>query len=92
MLIVTIINFSAVYINGGLALFGSGVLCNSSDTWNIGSAWCRHIDGYCQMADNSIHHPGGTIGYFWGLIPHGGITAWNLERVYSQEKRGFDMN
>ena len=44
------------------------------------------------MANNSIHPPGITIAHIWGLIPHGGITAWNLERVYSQEKRGFDMN
>ena len=59
-----------VYRNGGLALFGYSVLCNSSDTWSIGSTWCRHIDGYCQMANNSIPDPGGTIVHIWRL--------WNL--------------
>lgn len=64
--------------NGGLALSGGSVLCNSSDTWCVGSTWCRYIDGYCQMANNSISHPGGTIACIWGLIPPIGITAWNL--------------
>jgi PGF-CTERM protein len=80
-----------VYKNGGLTLFGDSVLCNSSDTWNIGSTWCRHIDGYCQMANNSIHHPGGTIDFVWRLNQLGDITALNLGFAYSHEKRGFDM-
>jgi hypothetical protein len=66
--------YFGVYING-LALFGDSVLCNSSDTWSIGSARCRHIDGYCQMADNRIHHSGGTLAHIWRLNPPGGITA-----------------
>ena len=66
-----------VYKNGGLTLFGSGVLCNSPDTCSIGSTWCRHIDGNSQMADNSVHHSGGIIANIGWLIPPGGITAWN---------------
>src|SRR5271157_118510 len=65
------------YLGGyknGFALFGYSVLCNSFDTWSIGSTWCRYIDGYCQMANNSIHYPGGNIAHIWRLIPH----AWNL--------------
>ena len=69
--------YIGVYING-LALFSNSVLRNSSDTWNIGSTWCRYIDGYRQMADNRIHHPGGNIAHIWRLIPLRAITAWNL--------------
>jgi PGF-CTERM protein len=43
------------------------------------------------MANNSIHHPGGTIDFVWRLNQPGGITAWNLGLAYSHEKRGFDM-
>ena len=63
--------------NGRLTLFGSSVLCNSSDTCSIGSTWCRHIDGNSQMADNSIHYSGGINAGIGRLIPPGGITAWN---------------
>jgi len=62
----------------GLALFGDSVLCNSSNTRNIGSAWCRHIDGNRQMANNIIRHPGGIIVNIWTLIHPGGIAAWDL--------------
>ena len=67
-----------MYKNGGLTLFGDSILCNSTNTWSIGSTWCRHIDGYCQMADNIIRHPGGIIANIWRLIPPDGITACNL--------------
>jgi hypothetical protein len=62
---VVILSMWAVCINGGFNLFGGSLLCDSSHTWNIGSTWCRHINGDCQMADNRIHHTGGTIAYIW---------------------------
>jgi hypothetical protein len=75
-----------VYKNGGLTLFGDSVLCNSSDTWNIGCTRRGHIDGYCQMANYSIHHPGGTINIVWRLNQSGGITACSLGFGYLNEK------
>ena len=64
--------------NSGLALFGGSVLCNSSDTWNIRITRCGNIDGDCQMADNSIHYPGGNIAHIWRLIPSVSFAACNL--------------
>jgi PGF-CTERM protein len=79
--------YKRVQKNGGLTLFGSSVLCNSSDTWSIGSTRCRHIDGNRQVADNRIHHSGGIIAHIGRLIQPGGIAAWNLGLC----KRGFEM-
>jgi hypothetical protein len=73
-------------------LFGDSVLCNSTDTWCIGSTWCQHIDGYCQMSYNSIPHHGGTIVYIWKLTSSGCITAWNLGRVSFAPKHNNGQN
>lgn len=67
-----------MYRNGGFNLFGGSVLRYSFDTGNIGSTWCRHIDGNCQMADNRIHHSGSIIANIWWNIPFDGIAACNL--------------
>jgi hypothetical protein len=66
--------YLGVYENG-FTLFGYSLFCNRSDTWSIGSKWCGHIDGNCQMANNSIHHSGGNNAPIWRHIPPGGIAA-----------------
>ena len=73
--LLTATNLFEVHKNGRFTLFGVSVLCYSSDTWSIGITWCRHINGYCQMVDNSIHHSGGANATIWRHIPPGRITA-----------------
>jgi len=65
-------------LNGRLTLSSSSILCNSVNTWSIGSARRRHIDGDCQMADNRIHHSGGINAGIGRFIPPAGFATGNL--------------